>query len=88
MGQPLGVRRPGQRLGSCNGTGYGAIRMANEPSVPSSALHRYIWHGGHLYMQTNEIQNAVIHYVRSANGTITEVERQGAADYHRGKQMV
>ena len=28
-------------------------------------------------MQTNEIQNAVIHYVRSANGTITEVERQG-----------
>ena len=76
MGQPLGVRRPGQRLGSCNGTGYGAIRMANEPSVPSSALHRDIWHGGHLYMQTNEIQNAVIHYVRSANGTITEVERR------------
>jgi hypothetical protein len=26
-------------------------------------------------MQTNEIQNAVIHYIRSANGTITEVER-------------
>ena len=30
---------------------------------------------GHLYMQTNEIQNAIIHYQRSANGTLTEVER-------------
>src|ERR1700739_1129222 len=32
-------------------------------------------HGGHLYMQTNEIKNAIIHYHRSANGTLTEVER-------------
>lgn len=32
-------------------------------------------HGGHLYMQTNEIQNAVVHYRRAASGTITEVER-------------
>src|SRR5580698_10463901 len=31
--------------------------------------------GGHLYMQTNEIKNAIIHYHRSANGTLTEVER-------------
>jgi hypothetical protein len=31
--------------------------------------------GGHLYMQTNETRNAVIHYPRSASGTITEVER-------------
>jgi len=31
--------------------------------------------GGHLYMQTNEIKNAVIHYQRSGNGTLTEVER-------------
>jgi DNA-binding beta-propeller fold protein YncE len=30
---------------------------------------------GHLYMQTNEIKNVVIHYHRSANGTLTEVER-------------
>ena len=28
-----------------------------------------------LYMQTNEIRNAIIHYSRSANGMITEVER-------------
>src|SRR5262244_3339547 len=33
-------------------------------------------HGsGHLYIQTNEIRNCVIHYRRAADGTITEVER-------------
>jgi 6-phosphogluconolactonase (cycloisomerase 2 family) len=32
-------------------------------------------HGGNLYMQTNEIQNAIMHYHWSASGTITEVER-------------
>ena len=31
--------------------------------------------GSHLYMQTNEIKNAMIHYHRSADGTLTEVER-------------
>jgi hypothetical protein len=31
--------------------------------------------GGHLHMQTNEVKNAIIHYHRSANGTLTEVER-------------
>src|SRR5215471_1225463 len=31
--------------------------------------------GGHLYMQTNEPRNSIIHYHRSANGTLTEVER-------------
>jgi 6-phosphogluconolactonase (cycloisomerase 2 family) len=31
--------------------------------------------GGHLYMQTNETRNAVVHYHWSRNGTITEVER-------------
>src|SRR5262245_35397555 len=30
---------------------------------------------GHLYMQTNETRNAVIHYQRSGNGTLTEIER-------------
>jgi 6-phosphogluconolactonase (cycloisomerase 2 family) len=30
---------------------------------------------GHLYMQTNEIQNAIIRYERSATGALTEVER-------------
>jgi 6-phosphogluconolactonase (cycloisomerase 2 family) len=31
--------------------------------------------GGHLYMQTNEIKNIIIHYHRSAAGALTEVER-------------
>src|SRR5215468_10052169 len=31
--------------------------------------------GGHLYMQTNEVKNTIIHYHRSANGALTEVER-------------
>src|SRR5262245_48729323 len=31
--------------------------------------------GGHLYLQTNEVKNAIIHYHRSPNGTLTEVER-------------
>ncbi len=31
--------------------------------------------GGHLYMQTNEAKNAIIHYHRSANGALSEVER-------------
>jgi hypothetical protein len=30
---------------------------------------------GHLYIQTNEIQNRVIHYHRAPDGKITEVER-------------
>src|SRR6476660_5996669 len=32
-------------------------------------------HGGHLYMQTNEVKNCIIHYHRLANGALTEVER-------------
>ena len=31
--------------------------------------------GGHLYMQTNEAKNAIIHYRWAENGTLTEVER-------------
>jgi 6-phosphogluconolactonase (cycloisomerase 2 family) len=30
---------------------------------------------GHLYMQTNEIENAIIHYERGATGALTDVER-------------
>jgi WD40 repeat protein len=32
-------------------------------------------HGGHLYLQTNETRNCVVHYRRTANGTLTEIER-------------
>ena len=30
---------------------------------------------GHLYMQTNEVRNRIIHYLRAPDGKITEVER-------------
>jgi 6-phosphogluconolactonase (cycloisomerase 2 family) len=30
---------------------------------------------GHLYMQTNETRNAIVHYHRSAGGSLTELER-------------
>src|SRR5262245_28448535 len=30
---------------------------------------------GHLYMQTNEVANAVIHYERKADGSLVELER-------------
>src|SRR5260370_33618232 len=35
----------------------------------------HMMQGGHLYMQTNEIRNCIIHYLRAPDGTITEVER-------------
>jgi 6-phosphogluconolactonase (cycloisomerase 2 family) len=31
--------------------------------------------GGHLYTQTNEIRNCIIHYLRGPDGTLTELER-------------
>lgn len=37
-----------------------------------SASHR---RGGNLYMQTNELRNAIVHYRWSASGTLAEVER-------------
>jgi 6-phosphogluconolactonase (cycloisomerase 2 family) len=49
--------------------GYAAL-----PAL-SAALAGDTPHDGHLYMQTNETRNAIIHYHRSANGTIVEVER-------------
>src|ERR1700723_588850 len=42
-------------------------RMAKETGTMSK--------GGYLYIQTNEIANAIIHYQRGANGMLTEVVR-------------
>src|SRR5262245_3983082 len=57
--------------------------MAREVSMSKEMMSRQMGtqmgmsngRGGHLYMQTNETRNAVVHYRRSANGEITEVER-------------
>jgi 6-phosphogluconolactonase (cycloisomerase 2 family) len=48
--------------------------MAREMSM-SREMGMSNHRGGHLYMQTNETRNVVVHYHRSANGTLTEVER-------------
>jgi 6-phosphogluconolactonase (cycloisomerase 2 family) len=44
------------------------MSMSNETMKPKMDA-------GHLYMQTNELENVIVHYRRSANGMITEVER-------------
>ena len=42
---------------------------------PVSMSGAQMANGGHLYMQTNEIRNCVVHYLRAPDGTITEVGR-------------
>lgn len=50
----------------------GETSMSNEQGMP---MHGDMAQGGHVYIQTNELRNCVIHYVRSPKGTITESER-------------
>jgi hypothetical protein len=47
--------------------------MSNEQAMQVSQGEK--GHGGHLYMQTNETQNAIIHFLWSPSGAITEAER-------------
>ncbi|SEE73792.1 Tat (twin-arginine translocation) pathway signal sequence [Rhizobiales bacterium GAS191] len=58
-------------------TAVGSAPALSAPFVPKAFAETkaLTQDGGHLYMQTNETRNAVIHYLRSASGTITEVER-------------
>lgn len=49
--------------------------MSNERSAPAQASQRDMRHGGHMYMQTNELRNAIIHYHWTASGAITQLER-------------
>src|SRR5262249_45880603 len=53
----------------------GASVASGIPEIAAAQKSRSDHGGGSLYMQTNEIQNAVIHYRRDAEGTLTEVER-------------
>ena len=48
--------------------------QAAEPMMHSATEATDMQHGGHLYMQTNEIRNAVVHYLRSPSGTLADVE--------------
>src|SRR5438445_577017 len=64
------------------GAAVAAEMLAVRQKAPSSSQSRMsnvtsMSHpgGGHLYMQTNETRNAVVHYRWSASGTLTEAER-------------
>src|SRR5712664_2754299 len=48
--------------------GISQMRMSNPTSRPHLR-------GGHLYMQTNETRNAIVHYRWSTSGALAEVER-------------
>jgi 6-phosphogluconolactonase (cycloisomerase 2 family) len=45
------------------------------PERAAAQTSKSLPRGGHLYMQTNETRNAVIHYRLAADGALTEVER-------------
>jgi 6-phosphogluconolactonase (cycloisomerase 2 family) len=49
---------------------FTAVGSAAAPTAPTKKAA-----GGHLYMQTNDGRNAIIHYHWSANGALAEVER-------------
>src|SRR5262245_32265003 len=59
---------------SCVLTGVAVPPAAAEPKDPPP-VSKTQPRGGHLYVQTNETKNAVIHYQWAAGGTLTEVER-------------
>src|SRR5215467_10249848 len=44
-------------------------------SAPMQPMPGQMRQGGHLYTQTNEIRNCIIHYLRGPDGTLTELER-------------
>jgi 6-phosphogluconolactonase (cycloisomerase 2 family) len=45
------------------------------PGSPRVSKSKERHPGGHLYMQTNETRNAIVHYHRAASGALTELER-------------
>ena len=49
---------------------FTTVGSAQAPTTPTKKAA-----GGHLYMQTNEVENGIIHYHWSANGALAEVDR-------------
>ena len=52
-------------------TGVAVPRAAAEDKAPAGPVSKSPPRGGHLYMQTNETKNAIIHYRWAADGTLT-----------------
>jgi 6-phosphogluconolactonase (cycloisomerase 2 family) len=50
-------------------------QMQGAQAQRMQAPEGHMMQGGHLYIQTNEIQNCIIHYYRTPDGTITEAGR-------------
>jgi len=58
--------------------GAGAVGVAPRvvaPGIAAAQTSPVQPRGGHLYMQTNETSNAIVHYRRSADGALAEHER-------------
>jgi 6-phosphogluconolactonase (cycloisomerase 2 family) len=53
----------------------GMAKQPQEMRMSKEMMNMPDRQGGHLYIQTNEIENAIVHYSRAADGTLTEVER-------------
>jgi len=53
----------------------GAAAVAGAMPAMAGAQNVSNPRGGHLYMQTNEIRNVIVHYRWSTSGTLTEAER-------------
>src|SRR5262249_21391571 len=83
LGWPQRIRASARSLGENHAIKWKRkqeTRMPNEKGMShqmgmSSEMRMLNGHGGHLYTQTNEIRNAIIHYRRDADGALTEVDR-------------
>jgi hypothetical protein len=65
-----------QNEGSVPAMGGQPPAMMQQPQgAMMQAPQGHTMSAGHLYTQTNEVRNCIIHFVRAADGTITEVER-------------
>src|SRR5262249_46000126 len=63
-------------LGMVAGAATGAVVVGGMPErAAAQTASKSQRQGGHLYMQSNETRNAIIHYRWDASGKLTEVER-------------
>jgi 6-phosphogluconolactonase (cycloisomerase 2 family) len=56
-------------------TGAEVPPASAQSRAPAAPVGKAPARGGHLYMQTNETKNAIIHYSWAADGKLSEVER-------------
>jgi hypothetical protein len=64
-----------QLKGGVNDMAMAKMGMGSDKDTQMSPHKSGMAGGGHLYLQTNETRNCVVHYRRAADGTLTEAER-------------